>query len=484
MSSAQLSDDLEKYLREQNLYINEKERRARVLILQDLNNIAAEWIRKTYPDHAKDLSDRNLCRVVHFGSYRLGVDSPGSDIDSCLITPKYVKKEDFFDGLYSSLRNNALITDCKAIPTAKVPIITMVYNNVDVDLSLAPLQRSSLDEDLDLTDNNILSGVDLPTQRALNGPRVSDTMLQLVHNKPVFRNALRAIKLWAKNRGIYSNALGYLGGVTWAIMLARVCIQFPSANVADILNKFFTFYSEWKWQEAVPISICEVEKPPHLRFFNWRPNNKEHMIVLTPCYPTMNSTYNVTISNLSVIVSEIKRAKEAMEAIFSDKEPISVLFKPLNFFNKFHTYIRISAVSQNRDDFLEFQGMIQSRLRSLIELLEKYNHTWRIIDQLQVKCDPVEYDDTFTSDFYLGINIIKTKEVTQKIDITQPVQEWIQANLEGGYKVVDGRKDKKLGDIVVSVHTKKSLPEDVKPQKSSRTRTRTEGDEDAKQRKE
>ncbi|VDN04142.1 unnamed protein product, partial [Onchocerca ochengi] len=46
-------------------------------------------------------------------------------------------------------------------------------------------------------------------------------------------------------RGIYSNVLGYLGGVSWAILVARTCQLYPNIGPARLVQKFFLLYSKW-----------------------------------------------------------------------------------------------------------------------------------------------------------------------------------------------------------------------------------------------
>lgn len=106
---------------------------------------------------------------------------------------------------------------------------------------------------------------------------MTDGILRLVPDQDGFRLALRAIKLWAKSassasrrahthttnsthhtphtlhplcgpptaeRGVYSNALGFLGGVSWAMLVARTCQLYPTAAAAKIVEKLFFFVSK------------------------------------------------------------------------------------------------------------------------------------------------------------------------------------------------------------------------------------------------
>merc|ERR1719330_963352 len=86
-------------------------------------------------------------------------------------------------------------------------------------------------------------------------------ILRFVPNPEVFRRTLCFVKCWAKRRGIYSNVLGFFGGITWALLVARVCQLYPYYAPSQLVNRFFRVYDQWNWSK--PVMLCElVENVP------------------------------------------------------------------------------------------------------------------------------------------------------------------------------------------------------------------------------
>jgi poly(A) polymerase len=56
-------------------------------------------------------------KLYTFGSYRLGVNAPGADIDTLCVAPRHVDRSDFFTSLFEILQKNPEITEL-TVPNA------------------------------------------------------------------------------------------------------------------------------------------------------------------------------------------------------------------------------------------------------------------------------------------------------------------------------------------------------------------------------
>jgi poly(A) polymerase Pap1 len=73
-------------------------------------------------------------RIFTFGSYRLGVHSPGSDIDTLCLAPQHVSRDDFFGLLHEMLVNDSRVTELAV--SDNLPIYIHIY--IYTCLSLPP----------------------------------------------------------------------------------------------------------------------------------------------------------------------------------------------------------------------------------------------------------------------------------------------------------------------------------------------------------
>lgn len=74
--------------------------------------------------------------------------------------------------------------------------------------------------------------------------------------------------LYFLGHGIYSNVLGYLGGVSWAMLVARTCQLYPNAAPSTLVHKFFLIFSKWQWPQPV---LLKQPSSVNLGFVVWDP---------------------------------------------------------------------------------------------------------------------------------------------------------------------------------------------------------------------
>lgn len=167
--------------------------------------------------------------------------------------------------------------------------------------------------------------------------------------------------------------MGYLGGVAWALMTARICQLYPNASRSTILCKFFYVYSDWcalsrtvarrggigltsplrrRWPN--PVCLKPIEEGP-LALPVWNPRNNLHdrahlMPVITPAYPSMNSTYNVTMSTFEAMNAEFKRGLEVVKKIERAEADFEELFAKSDFFTRYKHFLQLTASAANEED--------------------------------------------------------------------------------------------------------------------------------------
>ncbi|GFP60505.1 poly(A) polymerase pla1 [Trichoderma asperellum] len=352
-------------------------------VLASLQEICNEFVRKvaTEKEPKNEILIKNARgKVFTYGSFRLGVFGPGSDIDTLIVAPKYVTREDYFKhfpDLLVSMAPPGAITDLTVVTDAFVPIIKFEYSDISIDLIFSRIIQKQIAPDFDnLKDSSLLRGLDEAELRSLNGTRVTDEILALVPEESTFKLALRAIKLWAQRRAVYANIMGFPGGVAWAMLVARVCQLYPKAATSVIVNKFFLVIGQWRWPQ--PVLLKPIGSGPlPVRVWNpkvYKGDSFHLMPVITPAYPSMCATFNITRSSMTIIQRELRRGLEISEQIMVGKRPWSDLFVKHTFFTQgYRYYISVVSASKDKEAHKVWSGYVESKVRMLVQKLEQHS---------------------------------------------------------------------------------------------------------------
>jgi len=429
-----------------------------------LNELLQTWVkevtaRKLSPDLAADA----MVKLYTFGSYRLGVHTPGSDLDTLCIGPKHVSREEDFFGrgapepglsMFDKLKVEEGVEKLVAVADAVVPEIKMVFCGVEIDLAFVPLALEQIPDDLDIMNTSLLRGLDDPSVKSMNGVRVAAHLCQLVPNVATFRESLRCIKLWAQRRGLYSNVLGFMGGINMAILVARVCQLYPNAAPSTLLCKFFHLWNMWKWPSPVMLTELENEGLGH-RVWDPRVNpmdKRDVMPIITPTYPCQNSMYNVSPSTLRIMKEEFKRGTLVCGRIVEGETSWEELFDQLDFFKLYKHYLQVAVTAEDDESFKKWNGFVHSRLRKLIEQVEYGTSGALALRPHTVPVQDPGKDANVYCLYYLGVQRAAQKFVAQQtVDLNAPVDIF--------RRIVFDWKDRPEGtDVVVTYVKRRDLP--------------------------
>ena len=445
-----------------NLYETPEESKKRQEILISLKKCVKEAVKNLYKSKGKSDEEAENAGggVFPFGSYRLGIAGPGDDIDVLCIAPATDTKDannkcersELFDEMEKQLRKLPEISQILPVPKATVPIIKLIYKNIPIDILVASVSFKSIDDNFKLDDDNVLKNCCKECILSLNGCRVTNAIFDSLPKGKTedFRLTLRAIKLWAKKRGIYSNAMGYPGGVAWAILVAKVCQLYPKCKANILIRKFFEIYSKWDWEK--PVQINEIKKEvdftcPVTVWDKDAISKEDHcpFYIITPAFPAQNTNAGTGPILKTVMIEEFIIFKEYTSNInindINCKYTWKGLFKGgISLFEGYKYFLEIDILSMNKADFKSWDGFVESQLRKLIFLFN---------DIPQIKLRPfsnaytVKDKDTtypFSRTYLYGISFVdpeklKIKNNDKVINLREPVTKFITD--------LDKKRDKK-----------------------------------------
>jgi poly(A) polymerase len=332
--------------------------RSRERVLNHLGELCRDWIRSvcTQKGMPPDVVEGAGGQLYTSGSYRLGVHEPGADIDCILVAPSMCSRQDFFgtstitddatfrdpNSLAERIRRHHEVSNFVPVEGAAVPILTFDWFGINIDLLFARLNINAVPEGFDIDNDAVLDGADGATEKSLNGPRVTNLIAAFVSGTPeryqAFLTVVRCVRKWAKARGLYSNKMGYWGGVNCNLAVALTVQLYPNACPASLLRRFFLVFKTWRWPQPVMLT------KPHDAGYGltvWSPQTAMRQVapIITPAYPAMNSTLAISRQTLQIMTEEFNRGHKIVDELWKDyqKDPSkplnwSALFEPSDFF--------------------------------------------------------------------------------------------------------------------------------------------------------
>lgn len=95
------------------------------------------------------------------------------------------------------------------------------------------------------------------------------------------------------------------------------------------------------------------------------------MPIITPAYPSMCATHNITMSTKTIITRELERGGDVTDKIFTGQLKWKDLFTTHTFFiSDYKYYLSIVAASRTKEAQQVWSGFVESKVRLLVSNLD------------------------------------------------------------------------------------------------------------------
>mmetsp|Transcript_29898 Transcript_29898/g.60668 ORF Transcript_29898/g.60668 Transcript_29898/m.60668 type:complete len:281 (-) Transcript_29898:1516-2358(-) len=217
-------------------------------------------------------------------------------------------------------------------------------------------------------------------------------------------------------------------------------------------------FSKWKWPTPVLLGPVSYEAPPNvtpLPVWNPKanPRDRAHLMpIVTPCFPSMNSSYNVGQPQMRRLKQEFFLADQLIADIEKGERDWDELFVGKEFFRQHIHFIKVDIIATSEDSFRAWFGLCESRLRIFVAAMES--------DDLGTQCYPfakcfrrIEEDDDDGEERHVASFFVALRfdEGVEDIDLKPNAEEFL-------YKINSWEGRQQGMDLMIDCLVQNELP--------------------------
>lgn len=193
-----------------------------------------------------------------------------------------------------------------------------------------------------------------------------------VPDQAQFLFLLRLVRCWAKQRGIYGNLFGFIGGMAWSICAARVCQAQQSSDVSRLALAFFRIMSSWDWRR--PIVLQEDEEQVDLlgSSAGGQPAHgpQRKVSVMLPVGIGISAAPHVPDTTAKILFKEFRRGYKLVRQVETSTAQWSDLFAPVPFFSRYQNYLQFSFFASSEEVLEHWCIWAQEQMTDLVHMFE------------------------------------------------------------------------------------------------------------------
>jgi poly(A) polymerase len=296
------------------------------------------------------------------GSARLEIGTPTSDLDVVCPIPNYLTGENFLTRVADCLQG--LCDRSQIAIDAKIPILRLAIEGISIDLlytQVEPVERWQ-----NLSIDALKPYIKDP--KSIVGCWEADLIIDRVKQNMTldrFQLLLKAVRAWAKVRGIYGNSWGFLGGFSWSLLCAHICINYTDRDksLEKLLASFFQQMSQHNWRK--PIALTNAGNSYSVKL------PQDLLPIVSSIVPCQNTARNITRSTLKILRDELARGAEISANVLVGKDSWTSLYAPANISANMDLALQISLIDTDKDALQQSVSAIESVAIGLIIQLEQ-----------------------------------------------------------------------------------------------------------------